>query len=131
LSTQCEILNISQPYRRPWPVTGIALFFTISRVFNAASHLPVLINVRSVVPKLSGEDRQGETEGYFFLQLTQIRVKKTKGRATEVKKEYKKKKGKPQFVLPDQYTSRPIKAGIFLYAYRDVTVSHVEYSVPQ
>jgi hypothetical protein len=30
LSRQCGILNILQPYRPPWPVTGIALltFFT-------------------------------------------------------------------------------------------------------
>jgi hypothetical protein len=27
LSRQCGILNISQPSRPPWPVTGIALFF--------------------------------------------------------------------------------------------------------
>jgi hypothetical protein len=27
LSRQCGILNISQPYRSPWPVTGIALLF--------------------------------------------------------------------------------------------------------
>jgi hypothetical protein len=26
-SRQCANLNISQPYRLPWPVTGIALFF--------------------------------------------------------------------------------------------------------
>jgi hypothetical protein len=27
LSKQCGILNISQPYRPPWPVTGIAFIF--------------------------------------------------------------------------------------------------------
>jgi hypothetical protein len=27
LSRQCGILNILQPYRPPWPVTGIAFFF--------------------------------------------------------------------------------------------------------
>jgi hypothetical protein len=27
LSTQCSILNISQPYRPLWPVTGLALLF--------------------------------------------------------------------------------------------------------
>jgi hypothetical protein len=27
LSTQCGILNISQPYRPPWPVMGIALLY--------------------------------------------------------------------------------------------------------
>jgi hypothetical protein len=27
LSTQCGIPNISQPYRPPWPLIGIALFF--------------------------------------------------------------------------------------------------------
>jgi hypothetical protein len=29
LSRQCGILNILQPYRPPWPVTGIALLFTL------------------------------------------------------------------------------------------------------
>jgi hypothetical protein len=27
LSRQCRILNILQPYRPPWPVTGIALLY--------------------------------------------------------------------------------------------------------
>jgi hypothetical protein len=27
LSKQCGILNIKQPYRPPWPVTGIALLY--------------------------------------------------------------------------------------------------------
>jgi hypothetical protein len=29
LPGQCEILDISQPYRPPWPVTGIALLFLV------------------------------------------------------------------------------------------------------
>jgi hypothetical protein len=29
LSRQCGILNISQPYRPPWPVKGIALLLTL------------------------------------------------------------------------------------------------------
>jgi hypothetical protein len=28
VSRQCGVLNISRPYRPPWPVTGIALLFT-------------------------------------------------------------------------------------------------------
>jgi hypothetical protein len=34
LSRQYGILNISQPYRPPWPVTGIALLFTVPNRFN-------------------------------------------------------------------------------------------------
>jgi hypothetical protein len=31
LSRQCGILNILQPYRPPWPVTGIPLLFLPNR----------------------------------------------------------------------------------------------------
>jgi hypothetical protein len=34
LSRQCGILNILQPYRPPWPVTGIALLL-YTTIFNA------------------------------------------------------------------------------------------------
>jgi hypothetical protein len=38
LSGQCEILNISQHYRFPWPVTGIALLFSFIVLLNILKH---------------------------------------------------------------------------------------------
>jgi hypothetical protein len=39
LSRHCGILNISQPYRPPWPVTGRALFFTFFKNESAYGSL--------------------------------------------------------------------------------------------
>jgi hypothetical protein len=39
LSRQCGILNISQPYRPPWPIMGIALLFTFFNVKHLGSYV--------------------------------------------------------------------------------------------
>jgi hypothetical protein len=41
LSRQCGILNISQPYRPPLPVTGIALLYCLDNVGSLTSHNPI------------------------------------------------------------------------------------------
>jgi hypothetical protein len=41
LSRQCGIFNISQTYRPPWPVTGIALRYFIKNVWGAPGSLVV------------------------------------------------------------------------------------------
>jgi hypothetical protein len=38
LASQCGILNISQPYRPPWPVTGIAFFFYFTQPAAETMH---------------------------------------------------------------------------------------------
>jgi hypothetical protein len=38
LSRQCGILNISQPYRPSWPLTGIAFTVNLKRLF--VRHVP-------------------------------------------------------------------------------------------
>jgi hypothetical protein len=45
LSRQCVILNISQPYRPPWPGAGIALFFTVD-IQRHAPHLSLSLYFR-------------------------------------------------------------------------------------
>jgi hypothetical protein len=58
LSRQCEILNISQPYRPPQPVTGVALLFgdgvyflwgTNWTVSTATSSQYLLVNCEPIV----------------------------------------------------------------------------------
>jgi hypothetical protein len=45
LSRQCGILNILQPYRPPWPVTGIALLFYFT--FYCLYSGPVVLSIYS------------------------------------------------------------------------------------
>jgi hypothetical protein len=46
LSRQCGILNISQPYRPPRPVTGIALRFLILEKWNNENGIMGMIRQR-------------------------------------------------------------------------------------
>jgi hypothetical protein len=55
LSRQCEILNISQPYRAPRPVTG-QLYFVL--LYPEYEDTRFLRNIRKALPKLHGATSQ-------------------------------------------------------------------------
>jgi hypothetical protein len=54
LSRQCGILNILQPYRPPWPVTGIALLFYFVGMIPVQGVPPTLYRIKKLkkLPRL-------------------------------------------------------------------------------
>jgi hypothetical protein len=63
LSRQCGILNISQPYRPPRPVTGMALLSTLNSV-SAIGPQPT--RLPRTPPLLAFEDNKLPTECTFY-----------------------------------------------------------------
>jgi hypothetical protein len=64
-SRKCGSLEVPQPYGPPWPVTGIALPFYLSRIFVRNEEI-VHISKEDKVPLLATADP------YFFLVIFQI-----------------------------------------------------------
>jgi protein tyrosine phosphatase len=70
LSKQCGILNISEPYRPPWPVMGIVLLFVYSYITYYNSNYTFLFAFQPVgVHCRMGQGRTGVMSACFLVHF--------------------------------------------------------------